>query len=420
MDTKFLIELIEKNTRVILPDFGAFLVKDDGTGVFKSHNITFSPFLRFNDGVLEDALMKGKKISKDEAIKQIAQFIDEIKNDLSSKGNFNLGNFGSLYRDKRGSIHFSTDERIIDSKKEAEVSSAIAEVTDETSSTSSLLNISEEVPEAQPKIEKPVEPVSAPVEDIKETKPNKVEPEKKEFSKQSKVGDEKKEPPKPSKVVAPKKVTPIAKPKPQPEFVQEKPKEKKETGAGKAILMGVLIGVIFIALASGGWYLYTENYFTSNSDEVENLDIIEPNVSGESKEVVTHEVPKSSLESEFEKPAVAAKPEVSKKESDKPKQPVTTTQPEKEEAAKPTTTPVAKRSEASSGQFHIVVGSFRNLEYAEKYSNDMKRSGFASQVIKRENGMYSVTLGTYNTRDEATQAMSQFRNQHPSAWILKQ
>jgi cell division protein FtsN len=407
MDTKFLIELIEKNTRVILPDFGAFLVKDDGTGVFKPQNITFSPFLRFNDGVLEDALIKGKKVNKDEAIKQIAQFIEEIKTDLSSKGNFHLGNFGSLYRDKRGSVHFSTDESIIDSKKEVETSSAVVEIVDEPSTGSSLLNISEEAPEAQLNVEKTVDPVTPPIEEIKEPKTSKLEPEKK-----GKLA--------PSKEVPPKKTTPIVKPKPQPEFVQEKPKVKKETGAGKAILMGVLIGVIFIALSAGGWYLYTEGYFTSSSDEVENMDIIEPETISTPKEDVAPEAPKSTLENEFEKPAVVENPQPSKKESDKPKQPVATTTTEKQVTPKTTTTTGAKVSENSSGQFHLVVGSFRNLEYAEKYSNDMKRSGFASKVITRENGMHSVTLGTYNTRDEATQAMSQFRNQHPSAWILKQ
>jgi nucleoid DNA-binding protein len=417
MDTKFLIELIEKNTRVILPDFGAFLVKDDGTGVFKPQNITFSPFLRFNDGVLEDALMKGKKVSKDEANKQIVKFIEDIKADLSSKGNFQLGTFGSLYRDKRGSIHFSTDEGIIDSKKESELAPPI--IVDEQPEAPTLLNIADEITEGSPENEKPVEPIAPPVEELKDSKPSQIEPESKETPLTNKVEPEKKEIPKPSKATTPKKFTPVAKPKPQTEPVPEKSKTKKEAGAGKAILMGVLIGVLFIGIAAGGWYLYTEGYFSSTSDEAENEDIIKVEVKETPKEEVANDAPKSQLESEFEKSAPIEKPKQQVSTS-QVKQPAPTAQPEKQTKPKPTTPPVTKPTISSSGQFHVVVGSFRNLEYAEKYSNDLKRSGFASQVIKRENGMHSVTLGSYNTRDEATQTMNQYRSQHPSAWILKQ
>ncbi|MFP4557830.1 MAG: HU family DNA-binding protein, partial [Bacteroidales bacterium] len=116
MNTKFLCELIENNTRVILPEFGAFLVKDDGSGVFKPKNITFSPFLRYNDGMIEDALASAKNVGKDEARKLLDNYIETLKDELSKGKNIPLEGLGFLYADSRGSIHFSLKESSPQSK----------------------------------------------------------------------------------------------------------------------------------------------------------------------------------------------------------------------------------------------------------------------------------------------------------------
>ena len=56
MTQKVLYELITQKSRVILPEFGAFLVKDDGSKTFNPENVSFSPFLKYNDGMVEDYL----------------------------------------------------------------------------------------------------------------------------------------------------------------------------------------------------------------------------------------------------------------------------------------------------------------------------------------------------------------------------
>ena len=106
MTTEYLIELIKNNTRVIIPEFGAFLIKDDGSGVFKPENLTFSPFLRYNDGMLEDNLASAKKITKDKAKELLANYTESLKQELTEKGTYELHEIGKLYLDKRGSIHF--------------------------------------------------------------------------------------------------------------------------------------------------------------------------------------------------------------------------------------------------------------------------------------------------------------------------
>ena len=49
--------VVRGGNRLILPGLGAFLVKA-GSGLFRPEDVTFSPFLRYNDGALEGELAR--------------------------------------------------------------------------------------------------------------------------------------------------------------------------------------------------------------------------------------------------------------------------------------------------------------------------------------------------------------------------
>ena len=72
----YLKELAQNNRRVILPDLGAFLLKDNPGG---SKTIIFSSFLRYDDGFLEDAIAQKANITKPEASLAVKKLIAEIK-----------------------------------------------------------------------------------------------------------------------------------------------------------------------------------------------------------------------------------------------------------------------------------------------------------------------------------------------------
>ena len=109
MDNNDLANAIENHARLILPDFGAFLLKESNSNTFKVENITFSPFLKYNDNVLEEYFAKYKGIPKDESIKQVKVFVDTIKEKIKSEGEYSIEGIGRLLRDNRGAIIFSAE-----------------------------------------------------------------------------------------------------------------------------------------------------------------------------------------------------------------------------------------------------------------------------------------------------------------------
>lgn len=105
----YLRELVLANHRVIIPDFGAFLKKDKAATSLEN-SVTFSPFLRFNDGLMEDYVMEKESITKEAAAEEIRKFVQEIKGLISQKKLYIVENFGAFYEDDRGGAQFMYGE----------------------------------------------------------------------------------------------------------------------------------------------------------------------------------------------------------------------------------------------------------------------------------------------------------------------
>ncbi|MDD2550444.1 MAG: SPOR domain-containing protein [Bacteroidales bacterium] len=406
MKTQFLRELIETSARVILPDFGAFLVKDDGSGVFKPENITFSPFLRYNDGMVEDALASNQKVSKDKAKEALTKYIEELKAELNSKKFFVISGLGSLYMDKRGSIQFSTDETLPskatptpDTHSRSPEKKKDTEVTDtKKSKTASPTEKTKEEPlELDIKDEK--EPLPQPKKIVraeKETPPLKNEPTPPQNVK--KAEEVKKEAPKVSKIES----------KPS----QNSKKPSKKGGTGKAILYGMLIGIAFVAILATGWYLYSNGVFSKNDKAVkipkQRTEII--------AEMDTPMEDEAKFDDEFEKLSAEMDVGISMDNDESETIPADENllvEPLTEEQQ--VATPVQ-----SDGMFHLIVGSFRNANYAQKYSDDMISLGYNSKVILQPTGMHAVSLGSFMSRQQAVDSMNVWKQDLPNIWILQQ
>jgi hypothetical protein len=409
MDTNFLVNLIEKSTRVILPEFGAFLIKDDGSGVFKPENITFSPFLRYNDGVVEDALSSQNKISKDKAREEIVDFIENLKKELLDKKIFELSGLGFLLLDQRGSILFSTSGEKSSNTKKKE---GVASVTKTESESTAKKN--EETPE---------------IVDLKKDEPHKeseliIDDKSKDNSKddilivEEKPASLPKSKDKPQKHIQETNIStkPMAKPKsPLKSSKTNNNTDKSSGGTGKAILIGTLIGLGLVILLASGWYLYDTGVFKFKdkkaSEDIQiafDEPVIDEKTSKETQAGGKFDDEFSKLSAEMDNTS-----ETVTKSSEKA--------PEKRIVKKePTQDNKVTVSYPKEGLFHIIAGSFRNLEFAEKFSAELKSSGFSSKVIVQPSGMHAVSLGSFISREQAADSMNKWKPQHPNIWILQQ
>lgn len=89
---------LRSNRRLVVPTFGAFVVKDSG-------NILFSELLKTDDGVLRGLLSAGG-LSELEIAVLIDRFIFDARNALSEDGYFDMDGLGRLTIGANGEMKF--------------------------------------------------------------------------------------------------------------------------------------------------------------------------------------------------------------------------------------------------------------------------------------------------------------------------
>jgi len=71
-----------------------------------------------------------------------------------------------------------------------------------------------------------------------------------------------------------------------------------------------------------------------------------------------------------------------------------------------------------SGYF-VVVGSFKNKKYADKYAAKIKEMGYEGNIVNGPNNFYLVTSGTYTTLKTSLEPMRKAREILASeAWVF--
>jgi uncharacterized membrane protein YheB (UPF0754 family) len=105
MIINYLRKFVEDNHRVIIPNLGAFLRKNTTNIPFEA-SITFSPFLRFNDGLLENLVAEQENISKEAASEKIREFIQELQTAIAEERPFYIKDLGAFYQDERKAVQF--------------------------------------------------------------------------------------------------------------------------------------------------------------------------------------------------------------------------------------------------------------------------------------------------------------------------
>ncbi len=81
--------------------------------------------------------------------------------------------------------------------------------------------------------------------------------------------------------------------------------------------------------------------------------------------------------------------------------------------------PVPVETPVAVVKYHVVAGSFKNQNYAAKFSEKLKQEGFNSTIVGPRNNFYVVTYASFEARKDAIAEYNRLKETHDQIWILK-
>jgi len=110
--------LLLRNDCVVVPDLGGFTAShvaahfDEADRMFipPSRTLGFNQKLNVNDSLLAQSYTETYDISYPEALKHIADEVNELKQQLNNEGQYTLNDIGTLFRNENGNISFTPCE----------------------------------------------------------------------------------------------------------------------------------------------------------------------------------------------------------------------------------------------------------------------------------------------------------------------
>lgn len=418
--------LVSQGKRVIIPDFGAFLIKDASLNpVLVKENVTFSPFLRYNDGFLENELAHKCGLHTDEARQRLAAFVETVKDAIvTNEKIYEIPNFGYFFKDSRGNTAFSIDKPMI--AKASNMGDDVTKVVEPVviEEPKPTVEIAKPVvdeapitvtPVVESKIEEVVEPVKQPAHEPKvapvEQIVSKPKVETPEIKAPKAVSNE---PQKPSEMKA------------QPNPVISK-KQSKESTASSAHSTpsdprhrSWFVGFVLVAGVLFFLNFFWTDLFGTHSDVHKPKIILDPTDPEEKQaakdEMKVKDAAQTAIEDEVVSTVEKTVNSSSSKKIDKPvvKKEETVKQESKRTEKKEASSKSSK--ESSSKTYVVVLGSFQTSESADKHVDNLERKSVKGHVIHR-NKVYSVVTKNYKTYEEAEKEMKRFKSQGVDGWI---
>ncbi len=394
MIATYIQELLATNNRVIVPNYGAFLVratsksKDANTFEEKLKDIYFSPFLKFNDELLEKYIIKKENITKEQAAQKITQFIENIKKELDQEKPYIIEGFGQFEADKQGKVQFLIVTEKAEKPKEEKKTETKPIAKSKTSTTKPARPAGGKTPAAtkeEPKTVDKTKAVDKPK--VTEVKKEEIKQEPKKESKPARPAGGLEEF-KPEKKEEPK-ATPVAE-QAKPIYSYKKKKKPINKGLVWSIAIGVPVAAIFI------WALL-------------NFETVKKVLNKEKAK--TEKVVQKKKPTTTKKPVAKAKTDQAKKEDAKTARPA---------GGKETTTkPAVKKPVTPQKKYYIIAGSFKNEKYAISYLSKLQAEGYNAEKLAERNGMHAVSFNSFADKRKAI-AEYKFLAQEKGlqAWIL--
>ncbi len=449
---KYIKQLLEQYSKVILPKFGAIVIENDETG-----ELMFNEYLNYNDGKLDAIIEKESNMELQEAQNMIAKYIRDIQAQIDKGESYDIFGLGSFSKNKDGEVEFSGNIKTGEAKK---VESTAGPSPSPTPTKKEEVKKVEpnnkgiektDVKDTQKKENKYVAPAPTPSvqESTKKTNDAPKETKTSDSKTEGKLALDKKD-----KALKEEKLK--AKKKAEQDKVKAKEKAKKEKEEAKKAKykskeenkktkskkagepkkkkrrVGVFgwIIIILLFLAAGGsitaGLYYDEisdymgwNEFTDQKEIAQNDAILTDDSNTKENETSKMTDDQQDAVDETEDDQVntdSAEPEMVEKEEGNNNAKQVTEEPEEKVEPEPTNN---YSSNTNSGSYHLIAGGFREKSNAEDLVNELNGKGLNAQIIGRINGLHFVSAKSYNSLQAAKQDINNVRSQVPGAWVYK-
>jgi len=393
MLNEYIKELIASNNRVIIPNFGAFLLRATSKNknkkdlASKIDDIYFSPFLKFNDELLVNHIMKKENLDQKKALEKINEYIKTIEANVNKEGVYKIEGLGEFYQDAQGKIQFKIDPSSAGDKEEKPTEKKPGETKSKASKSEAEKTTKKTIHEkaaSSKKESSQAEPAKAQEEPKKETPKEATQKQEKQKATAPRTGKQ--------------KATTTSSTPSSGRGPQSSEKKKANKGLVLSIAIGLPIAAIFI------WAML-------NFDTVKNIF----SSKDQTEQVVTEKTEKERVKGEGEENKQTQDEQASKDQSDKKE--MSRDQAGKQEEA---SADKSVKTEASSKEkkFFIVAGSFRKKQNAINFRDKLQEQGYNSELIGERNGMHAVSYSSFKSKAKAEAELSMFRKKGIKAWLL--
>ncbi|MBN2166192.1 MAG: SPOR domain-containing protein [Marinilabiliaceae bacterium] len=82
---------------------------------------------------------------------------------------------------------------------------------------------------------------------------------------------------------------------------------------------------------------------------------------------------------------------------------------------------IASETDQTNYNFYVIIGSFRIIDNAYNYKNQLIEEGFKPVILENENGLYRISVKSTNIESEARNNIASIRSkfaQHEDVWLL--
>lgn len=355
---ELIVGLLKDNGRVIIPDFGAFIVKTKSP-----LKVIFNEFLQYNDGALIGATSKKLGVEREEAAKKVKDYSAKLISELDKGVVIALPEIGNLSKSSTGKITLGDADAETPATPETEVK-------DEKAATSVEFDVSE------------TQPKSEPAPKAKETPKTSVPPIPPKIEKKPEIKKEEPVAPKPEPVKqeAEKEPTPIA------EYYEEEPTRNKLNFVLWAILIVLVNGAII------GYFIFDEEikslFSKDKSPEIETI-IDTPSITEEEVPIIDE-----STTAVVEEPIIEEDPI-----DDIPE-------------------PTSPSAEISGKKYYVVAGVFKEESNADKLVITLTQKGYNAEKFGKIGALHAVSFDVFPTKKEADQFMMKMKKEvDAETWI---